>query len=111
MNKLQSSEKQVNAYVNVLAVFAVDSSWTTLHYGDGTMKTFRVSGIASNDVLHVKGDISVTKVVFGKTVTGLESELFSGCIMLRDVIMHSGMWQFGNGVFDGCTALANISFS
>jgi len=100
----------VNAYVNVTAIFAVDSSWTIIYYTDGTMNAFRVTGIAKDDTLHSKGNVKVKRVVFGKAVTGIENGCFIGCTSLEEVQMHSGMWQFGMSMFDGCISLSRVAF-
>ena len=110
IKKLQSSEKRVNAYVNVTAIFAVDSSWTIIYYTDDTMNAFRVNGIAKDDILHSRGNVKVKRVVFGKAVTGIENGCFMGCTSLEEVQMHSGMWQFGMSVFDGCISLSRVAF-
>ena len=56
-----------------------------------------------------KDNKTLTAVEFPETVETMGSNVFAGCIKLKDVRLNNGLTNVGDSAFNGCTALESIT--
>ncbi|MCM1398958.1 MAG: leucine-rich repeat protein [Clostridium sp.] len=69
-------------------------------------KTFKVTAIYKGAFRNKTG---ITAVTFGKNITSVGSEAFSGCKKLKTVTLNKNLIKIGNKAFYKCTALTAVA--
>src|SRR5437867_789594 len=56
-----------------------------------------------------EGCTSLTNLIIGNNVTGIEDKAFSGCTSLTSVTIGSSVTRIANASFSGCTGLGSVT--
>jgi len=79
-------------------------------YKDSVTKIVFGDGITGIDVGMFKEYKVLQTIDFGNTVVSIGDNAFAGCEALEEVALPDNMTYYGGGMFDGCTNLTSISF-
>ncbi|MDE6023950.1 MAG: leucine-rich repeat domain-containing protein [Lachnospiraceae bacterium] len=94
--------KQTVSYIKTTATSGKVTVPATVKYKG---KTFKVTAIYKGAF---KNKTGITAVTFGKNITSVGSEAFSGCKKLKTVTLNAGLTKIGDKAFYNCKALTQI---
>ncbi len=98
-----SSTVTLSSNQNLYAVWKDKYPFLTFTLNGDTYSVKVRSGVA------VSGEITIPSTYYGKNVTTIEDNAFSGCTGITKVTVGSNVTSIGSSAFSGCTGMTEIS--